>query len=89
MNIPNNLNKREALALEVLQDGGYFRKQLETGYMGREQFRTRLRDKAGRVVRGVGVSTLFKFQDAGIVQSRECPRSSVWPEEYVLTEGRA
>ncbi len=82
--IPNRLSKREQLALAVLQGGGYFRKQLERTFQGREQFKTRLRNKAGAVVRGVGSATLYRFKDAGMLQSRDCPRSSVWPEEYVL-----
>ena len=78
------MTKREELALTILKEGGYFRKQLETGYQGREKFKERLRDKNGRVVAGVGGATLYKFEREGLLKKRACPSSSVWPTEWVL-----
>lgn len=80
----NQLSTRAVYALSCLKTGGYFRKQLETGYRGREQFETRLRDKTGNVVKGYGFKTLEELKSAGLVQWRKCPRSSVWPEEWTL-----
>ena len=71
-------------AMEVLKNGGYFRKALETdSYTHREMFHTRLRDASGHVVRGIGFQTFVKLESK--LQSRECAVSSSWPQEWVLT----
>jgi hypothetical protein len=71
-------------ALDILKAGGYWRKQLETQWRGGEKFVTRLRDANGRIVPGFGIKTFFEHQDAGVIQSRDCPSSSVWPQEWQL-----
>ncbi len=71
-------------ALKVLAEGGYFRHQLETQYRGGEKFVTRLRDKNGHVVKGVGFQTRIKLEDAGKLKKRATLPSSTWPEEWVL-----
>ena len=81
-----NLSKRAQTALNILKDGGYFRKQLETQYRGGEKFETRLRDKDRKVVKGLGIKTFFELQDAGLLQYRPCPSSSTWPEEWILRD---
>jgi hypothetical protein len=78
------MTKREEAALEVLRSGGYFRKQLETTYRGHEQFVVRLRSANGAVVSGVGAATLHQLEAAGLLRSRECASSSVWPQEWAL-----
>jgi hypothetical protein len=74
-------SKREAVAVEVLQAGGYFRKALEQTYMG-EKFCVRLRTATGGVVKGVGFATLEKFLQEGKLVRREVPRSSAWGQEW-------
>ncbi len=81
-----NLSKRAQTALNILKNGGYFRKQLETQYRGGEKFETRLRDKDGKVVKGFGFKTFYEIKDAGLLQYRPCPSSTVWPEEWTLRE---
>lgn len=76
------MNRTET-ATAVLAQGGYFRKQLEIKYMGREQFVTRLRDANGQIVRGVGFKTWAELQDSGKLRSRSCAPSSCWPEEWI------
>ncbi|HWQ39162.1 MAG TPA: strawberry notch C-terminal domain-containing protein, partial [Burkholderiales bacterium] len=71
-------------ALAVLRDGGYFRKQLERVFGGREQFVTRLRDKNGTVVPGIGPKTFFELQK--LLRRRDVPSGSTFPEEWVLSE---
>ena len=78
------LGKKARTALEILQEGGYWRSQLETGYMGREQFVTRLRNKDGYTVPGFGIKTKFEMEDAGLLTTREVRSSSTWPTEWVL-----
>jgi hypothetical protein len=73
------------LALETLTAGGYWRKALETGYRGREMFETRLRTASGSVVKGVGYKTWLEMSKTEMLTSRSCARSSVWPEEWVLS----
>lgn len=80
------MNARYEKALNVLKNGGYFRRQLESQYRGGEKFVARLRDKSGAVVKGVGEKTYYEFVNAGLLQWRDCPKSSVWPEEYVLKQ---
>lgn len=76
------MSKRMDMAIKVLADGGYFRKQLETHYHGGEKFKVRLRNKNGDVVDGIGGATLYALIDAGKLKKRPCERSSVWPEEW-------
>lgn len=83
------MNKRTELAIEILKNGGYFRKQLETQYRGGEKFHTRLRNANRQIVKGVGFQTWAELEDSGMLQRRECLSSSVWPEEWVLREGVA
>ncbi len=78
------MTKREAMAVEVLRAGGYFRKALERSWQGGEKFVTRLRTANGQVVKGVGASTRIAMEKAGMLVRRECARSSVWPEEWSL-----
>jgi hypothetical protein len=79
-------NQKEKLAMEVLQAGGYFRKQLERQYHGREQFQYRLREANGAVVKGVGFQTWRVLHEAGLLAYKPCEKSSVWPEEWKLAE---
>ena len=79
-----SLNKREELALDTLKAGGYFRKALETGYQGREQFAMRLRDASGQVVKGVGYATWSKFNDMLVLKLRPVVIGSTWPTEWDL-----
>ena len=73
-------------AMEVLKNGGYFRKALKTdSYTHREMFHTQLRDASGQVVRGIGFQTFVKLESK--LQSRECAVSSSWPQEWVLNPG--
>ncbi len=78
------MGKREERAIEVLQNGGYFRKQLEANHFGAEKFRVRLRDAAGRVVPGIGEVTFIELRDTGKLQWRDCRGGTAYPEEYVL-----
>lgn len=78
------LTKRGEKALTILKDGGYFRKALERHYLGGEKFHVRLRNSKGQVVKGIGELTYYELKDAGLLQWRECAKSSVWPEEYIL-----
>ena len=85
--ITKSLNKREELAIDTLKSCGYFRKALETGSRGREQFETRLRDANGQVVKGVGYATWSKFNDMHILALRpmgDAGRGSTWPTEWKL-----
>ena len=59
----NPLSKRAEKALAVLEAGGKFREMLErNGYTGREQFRHRLIDANGAVIRGIGFATLEELR---------------------------
>ncbi len=78
------MTKRTQLALDTLNAGGYFRKALETGYRGCEQFKMRLRDHNGRIVKGVSFKTFYELQDMGLLTSRPCLSSSTWPSEFEL-----
>ena len=69
-------------AMEVLKNGGYFRKALERNYHGGETFVTRLRTAGGHIVRGVGFQTFLKLENQ--LQYRECAPSSTWPQEWTL-----
>lgn len=79
------MTPRAIKALEVLNNGGYFRKALETQYRGGEKFEYRLREKNGMVVRGIGFATHYELLKAGYLTNRACERSTVWPEEWVLS----
>ena len=76
------MNRRTEQALQTLKAGGFFRQQLETQYRGGEKFTTRLRDAAGQVVKGVGFKTFYELEAQ--LCTRDCPRSTVWPTEWVL-----
>jgi len=78
------MNFRTQLALNTLKAGGYFRKQLETQYNGREQFVMRLRNAQGQCVKGVGFKTFLELESQLI--RKECERSSVWAQEWKLNE---
>lgn len=82
------MSKRNETAIEVLKNGGFFRKALERNYHGGETFVTRLRDAQGRVVKGVGCKTLWELQDAGLIQSRPCCSGSTFPQEWELRAER-
>jgi hypothetical protein len=77
-------SKRYAVAMEVLQSGGYFRRALERAWQGGEKFKTRLYRADLTVVPGVSGATLNKLRAAGVVVYRSCTPSSTWPEEFVL-----
>jgi recombinational DNA repair protein RecT len=80
------LSKRAAKALEVLEAGGKFRKQLETQYRGGEKFEMRLKNAQGQVVKGIGYQTFCELVDARkltYVHPHDAV-SSVWPQEWVL-----
>jgi hypothetical protein len=78
------LSRRAERALEILEDGGYFRHALETNYhTRREQFQTRLYDRDRNVVKGFSFKAHQELQDNGLLAIRECPKSSTWPTEYV------
>lgn len=79
-----SLNKREELALDTLKAGGYFRKALENGWQGREQFVMRLRDANGQIVKGVGYATWSKFNDMRVLTLRPVISGSTWPTEWKL-----
>lgn len=76
---------RTEQALKVLQEGGYFRKQLESQYRGGEKFVTRLRNAEGYVVKGVGFQTFVELESQ--LEYKECASSSVWPQEWKLKNG--
>ncbi len=79
------MSKRIEQAMEVLAAGGYIRHALETDrYTRREQFKVRLRDANGNNVSGFGFKTFFALRDSGRLTTRDCPRGSTWPTEYVL-----
>ena len=78
------MGKKEKLAMEVLQAGGYFRKQLERQFHGYEQFQYRLREADGAVVKGIGFQTWNALHEAGLLTVKDCAKSSVWPQEWKL-----
>lgn len=80
------MTPRAEKALEVLRNGGYFRRALETQSRGGEKFAYRLRDKTGAIVKGIGFATYNELDKAGMLSYRPCARSSVWPTEWVLRE---
>lgn len=80
------LSARGMRAHAVLQSGGYFRKQLQSQYRGGEKFETRLHFASGQVVPGIGYKTWAELSDAGLLDSRPVPRSTVWPSEWGLRE---
>ena len=76
------------IALQVLQEGGYFRKALETdSYTHREQFHYRLRRADRSIVKGIGIKTYFALESH--LTMRACPSSSTWPTEWVLLSEQA
>src|SRR5262245_15033126 len=78
------LSNRGKQALDILRNGGYFRNQLESGWQGREQFKTRLRNAKGQVVPGLGFATLEELKGFGYIRQRDCLSSSTWPSEFEL-----
>ena len=57
------LSPRAQKALQVLENGGQFREMLErNSYTGRDQFRMRLMDGKGGVVRGIGHATFHELR---------------------------
>lgn len=83
------LTKRAQSAVEILRNGGFFRKALESQYKGGEKFKTRLYAAGSTpwprfAVKGFGYQTWQELLGAGILQSRPCSPSSVWPEEWSL-----
>jgi hypothetical protein len=82
MTTPATPSARARKALTVLQAGGFFRRALESGWQG-EKFATRLYDAQRRVVAGVGPAAQAELEAAGLLVTRECARSSVWPTEWV------
>lgn len=80
------LGKRATEALAIMQEGGYWRKALETSFIGGEKFETRLRYANGGIATGVGFKTFTEMQDAGLLQRREVPKSTVYAEEWGLRE---
>ncbi len=85
MTTATKLSARASRALEILENGGKFRYQLENGYHGREQFQMRLRDACGEVVKGIGFKAKCELEDAGLIvyQHPHDARSSVWPQEWI------
>ena len=77
------LSKRAQQAIELMKTGAYWRNQLEAQYRGGEKFKTRLY-KNGHPVRGFGFQTHDEMERAGLLQWRECSKSSVWPTEWTL-----
>lgn len=79
------LSKKAQAVLVLMQAGAYWRHALEKDdYTGREQFKTRLRDANGYVIKGYGFQTRQEMMDAYLLVRRDCPRSSVWPTEHEL-----
>lgn len=78
------LSARAEKALEVLKAGGYFREALERAFRGGEKFVVRLRAKNGAVVPGFGYACRAELEKAGLIEWRECARSSCWPREHAL-----
>lgn len=85
------LSARGNRALAILRDGGKFRKQLESGYRGREQFQMRLYYSDGVRVAGIGFATKFELEEAGLLryQHPHDARSSAWPEEWIAAPADA
>lgn len=77
------LSKRALACVDLMKTGAYWRYALETQFRGGEKFTPRLRVK-GQVVPGYGMKTFFEMKDADLFVQRDCPRSSTWPQEYVL-----
>jgi hypothetical protein len=78
------MSRRNEKAIEVLENGGFFRKALERNYHGGETFVTRLYTADRQVVKGIGTVTRIELEEAGLLERRPCVRSSVWPEEWTL-----
>ncbi|EIM30372.1 hypothetical protein [Microvirga lotononidis] len=55
-------------ALTLLQESREFRYALETSsYTRREQFKARLKTASGRMVRGIGISTMYELKGHGLI----------------------
>ncbi len=80
------LGKRATEALAIMQEGGYWRKALETSFIGGEKFQTRLRYANGGIAPGVGFKTFTEMQDAGLLQRRDVPKSTVYAQEWGLRD---
>ena len=79
------LGAKAKRALEVLQAGGFFRKQLHTQYRGGEKFETHLHNAGHGLESGIGYKTFKELEHAGLLQrSTDIPRSTVWREEWTL-----
>ncbi len=78
------LSGRAAQAVEVLRAGGCFRYALERAWQGGEKFKMRLRAPGGAIVKGVGYAAKRELEEAGMLASRYCAPSSVWPQEWIL-----
>lgn len=75
------MSSRNEIAREIIRNGGKFVRKLENNpAIGRSQFRTRLYDVAGKVVKGIGQATLESIQsDLRIMTTW---RTSDWPTVY-------
>lgn len=80
------MSPRTQKAIEILKQGGYFRRALETQFRGNEQFEYRLRDKSGQVVKGFGFATFHELSTKNMLSYRACPSSTVWPTEWELSK---
>ncbi len=79
------LSKRAVACVSLMKEGAYWRHALESSYRGGEKFHHRLKLK-GFVVSGFGSKTFFELEKAGLLKWMECPKSSTWPSEYILSE---
>jgi len=71
-------------AINVLQNGGYFRDMLEkNSYTNREVFTVRLIDNSNSIVKGVGRSVFFKLEDK-LIRDYSCPSFSSFCKIYRL-----
>lgn len=78
------LSAKALQVVEICKAGGYVRYALENVWGGREQFVTRVYDAAGFVVKGLGYKAAHDAIAKGLLKSRPCPKSTLWPQEWVI-----
>lgn len=77
------MTKKEK-AIDILQNGGYFRDMLEKNYYtNREVFTIRLIDNANNVIKGIGSAVFFELEDK-LIRDYSCPSFSSFCKVYRL-----
>lgn len=84
MNSNAQLSTRAERALAILENGGRFKKSLETDrFTGRSQFKTRLLNASGKIEKGYGLATKEELGSRLVLLGGGTTVSDYWGLPYV------